>query len=136
VKNRTVSSAGLSHMTKNTAIPTGAERSEAKWRDLFCCIGDERRSFDYAAGWAASLGMTENHYMRWPWSRAKHYRLSLSRVVPTRVSAIDARRARLTRSFRNTTPMMTAKTMPVSRRAETMASGARLSAQMTTQVDP
>src|ERR1700722_15150297 len=28
-------SPGLSRMTKNSVIPTGAERSEAKWRDLF-----------------------------------------------------------------------------------------------------
>ena len=48
-------------MTKNSVIPTGAERSEAQWRDLFCCIGDMRRSLDYAARWAASLGMTESY---------------------------------------------------------------------------
>jgi len=29
-------------------------------RDLFCCLGDKRRSLDYAARWAASLGMTGN----------------------------------------------------------------------------
>jgi hypothetical protein len=46
-------------MTKNFVIPTGAERSEAQWRDLFCRPGDKRRSLDYAALWAASLGMTE-----------------------------------------------------------------------------
>jgi hypothetical protein len=45
--------------TKNSVIPTGAERSEAQWRDLFCCFGGKRRSLDYAALWAASLGMTE-----------------------------------------------------------------------------
>jgi hypothetical protein len=49
----------LSHLTKNSVIPTGAERSEAQWRDLFCCFGDKKRSLDYAARWAASLGMTE-----------------------------------------------------------------------------
>jgi len=31
-------------LTKNSVIPTGAERSEAQWRDLFCCFGDKRRS--------------------------------------------------------------------------------------------
>ena len=46
-------------MTKNSVIPTGAERSEAQWRDLFCCLGDKKRSLGYAAPWAASLGMTE-----------------------------------------------------------------------------
>jgi hypothetical protein len=49
----------VSHPTKNTVIPTGAERSEAERRDLFCCFNDKRRSLDYAARWAASLGMTE-----------------------------------------------------------------------------
>ena len=73
---------------------------------------------------------------RRPAPDVEDHRLSLSRAVPIRVSAIDARRARFTRSFRNTTPMMTAKTMPVSRKAETKASGARLSAHMTTQADP
>ena len=42
-----------------SVIPTEAERSEAQWRDLFCCFGDKMRSLDYAAPWAASLGMTE-----------------------------------------------------------------------------
>ena len=46
-------------MIKNFVIPTEAERSEAEWRDLFCCSCDKRRSLDYAARWAASLGMTE-----------------------------------------------------------------------------
>jgi hypothetical protein len=46
-------------MTKKSVIPTGAERSEVQWRDLFCHFGDKRRSFDCAAPWAASLGMTE-----------------------------------------------------------------------------
>jgi hypothetical protein len=53
-------------LTKNSVIPTGAERSEAQWRDLFCCFGDKKRSLDYAAPFdfargklAASLGMTE-----------------------------------------------------------------------------
>jgi hypothetical protein len=50
--------AGVSHMIKNSVIPTGAERSEAQWRDLFCCPVDKKRSLDYAALWAASLGMT------------------------------------------------------------------------------
>ena len=35
------------------------DRSEAEWRDLFCCLCDKRRSLDYAAPWAASLGMTD-----------------------------------------------------------------------------
>jgi hypothetical protein len=51
----------------NSVIPTGAEPldfargrlREAKWRDLFSCLGDTRRSLDDAARWAASLGMTE-----------------------------------------------------------------------------
>ena len=41
-----------------SVIPTGAERSEAQWRDLFCCLADKTRSLGYAAPWAASLGMT------------------------------------------------------------------------------
>jgi hypothetical protein len=53
-------------MTKNFVIPTGAELlgrprgklHEAQWRDLFCCLGDKKRSLGYAARWAASLGMT------------------------------------------------------------------------------
>jgi hypothetical protein len=51
---------GLGHIAygKNFVIPTGAERSEAQWRDLFCSLGDKKRSLDYAAPWAASLGMT------------------------------------------------------------------------------
>ena len=44
---------------KNSVIPTGAERSEAQWKDLFCCFGDKTRSLDYGALGAASLGMTE-----------------------------------------------------------------------------
>jgi hypothetical protein len=55
----------LSHETKTCVVPTGAERSEAQWRDLFCCLGDKTRSLDYAAPLdfargrlAASLGMT------------------------------------------------------------------------------
>jgi hypothetical protein len=51
--------AGLSNVTKNSVIPTGAERSEAQWRDLFCCLDEKRRSLDYAALRAALLGMTE-----------------------------------------------------------------------------
>ena len=44
-------------MTLNFAvIPTGAR--SAKWRDLFCCCVDEKRSLGYAALRAASLGMT------------------------------------------------------------------------------
>jgi hypothetical protein len=35
------------------------DRSEAEWRDLFSCLGEKRRSLDFAARWAASLGMTE-----------------------------------------------------------------------------
>jgi hypothetical protein len=34
------------------------DRSEAEWRDLFCRSVDKKRSLDYAAPWAASLGMT------------------------------------------------------------------------------
>jgi len=44
---------------QTTVIPTGAERSEAQWRDLFCRVDAKKRSLDYAARWAASLGMTE-----------------------------------------------------------------------------
>ena len=43
-------------MAKNLRHP---DRSEAEWRDLLCCLSDKRRSLDYAALWAASLGMTE-----------------------------------------------------------------------------
>ena len=46
-------------LTKTTVIPTGDEHSEAQWRDLFLCLGDKKRSLDYAAPWATSLGMTE-----------------------------------------------------------------------------
>jgi hypothetical protein len=54
-------------LTKTSVIPTGAEPldfardrlREAQWRDPFCCFGDKKRSLDYAAPWAASLGMTE-----------------------------------------------------------------------------
>jgi hypothetical protein len=46
-------------MVSLTVIPTGAERSEAKWRDLFCRRVGKNRSLDDAALWAASLGMTE-----------------------------------------------------------------------------
>ena len=46
-------------MIKTSVIPTGAERSEAQWRDLFSCLGDKKRSLGYAALRAASLGMTE-----------------------------------------------------------------------------
>ena len=61
-------------MAKNSVIPTGAEpldfargrlracpersRREAQWRDPFYCLGDKKRSLDYAARWASSLGMT------------------------------------------------------------------------------
>jgi hypothetical protein len=45
-------------VTITTVIPTGAERSEASWRDLFCGFGNKNRSLDYAALRAASLGMT------------------------------------------------------------------------------
>jgi hypothetical protein len=41
-----------------SVIPTGAERSEAQWRDLFCRCVDKRRSLDCAALRAAPLGMT------------------------------------------------------------------------------
>jgi hypothetical protein len=44
---------------KISVIPTGAERSEAQWRDLFERCVDKKRSLDYAARWAASLGMTD-----------------------------------------------------------------------------
>jgi hypothetical protein len=50
---------GYSHVPKNSVIPTEASRSEAQRRDLFWCFGDKRRSLDYAALWAVSLGMTE-----------------------------------------------------------------------------
>jgi hypothetical protein len=33
-----------------SVIPTGAERSEAQWRDLFERSVDKKRSLDYAAG--------------------------------------------------------------------------------------
>jgi len=48
-------------MTKNTVIPTGAERSEAQWRDLFCCLDDKKRSL----GFARDDGI--NRHMRWPY---------------------------------------------------------------------
>jgi hypothetical protein len=43
---------------KTSVIQTGAERSEAQWRDLFW-LRRQEGSLDYAARWAASLGMTE-----------------------------------------------------------------------------
>ena len=54
-------------MAKNFVIPTGAEPldfargrlREAPWRDLFLLPVDMNRSLDYAARWAASLGMTD-----------------------------------------------------------------------------
>ena len=57
----------MSMLIQHSVIPTGAEPldfargglSEAQWRDLFCCPGDKKRSLDYAALWAASLGVTE-----------------------------------------------------------------------------
>ena len=45
-------------MSTQSVIPTGAERSEAQWRDLFCLATAKTRSLDFAARWAASLGMT------------------------------------------------------------------------------
>jgi len=52
---------------KISVIPTGAEPldfardrlREAQWRDLFARCVDKKRSLDYAAQWAAPLGMTE-----------------------------------------------------------------------------
>jgi hypothetical protein len=41
-----------------TVIPTEAERSEAQWRDLFCCRVGKRRSLDFATLRVAPLGMT------------------------------------------------------------------------------
>src|SRR5258708_2143454 len=54
---------GLSHVIKNSVIPTGAEpldfargrlracpersRRVAQWRDPFYCLGDKKRSLDY-----------------------------------------------------------------------------------------
>ena len=35
--------AGLSHWPSNSLIPAGTERSEAQWRDPFCCLDDKRR---------------------------------------------------------------------------------------------
>src|SRR5215468_1340722 len=49
---------------------------------------------------------------------------------------MDASRARRSRSCRKTTPMTTAKTMLVSRRADTRAMGASVSAQMMSEGDP
>ena len=56
---RPSSSVLMGYRQKTSVIPTGAERSEAQRRDLFCCFGNKKRSLDYAALWAASLGMTE-----------------------------------------------------------------------------
>jgi hypothetical protein len=52
-------------------IPTGTERSEVERRDLFLCPGDKKRSLDYAALWAASLGITEKAHVRAPLCRTK-----------------------------------------------------------------
>jgi hypothetical protein len=57
----------VSSPLKNSVIPTGAEPldfardrlREAQWRDLFLWLDAKNRSLDYAARWAASLGMTE-----------------------------------------------------------------------------
>jgi hypothetical protein len=40
-------------MSTTAVIPTGAERSEAEWRDLFISFWHTKRSLDFA-----SLGMT------------------------------------------------------------------------------
>jgi hypothetical protein len=45
-------------MIPNTVIPTGAARSAAKWRDLFCRRIVKNRSLDFAGFQAAPLGMT------------------------------------------------------------------------------
>jgi hypothetical protein len=60
--------AGLSHMAKNSVIPTGAERSEAQWRDLFLLphrheqVPRLRRPL---GGFARDDGI--NNHMRLPW---------------------------------------------------------------------
>ena len=59
--------AGRSHMTKSSVIPTGAERSEAQRRDLFCCSDCTKRSLGCAAplgGFARDDGI--NSQTRWP----------------------------------------------------------------------
>lgn len=58
------------------------------------------------------------------------YRLNFRRAVPISVVATDTNRMRLSRSFRKTTPIITAKTTLVSRNADTKASGATVMAQM------
>jgi hypothetical protein len=45
-------------MSTIAVIPTGAERSEAKRRDLFSRRRRQKRSLDYANLRVASLGMT------------------------------------------------------------------------------
>jgi hypothetical protein len=64
------------------------------------------------------------------------YLLILRTVVPIRVVAIEANRTRLRLSCKNTTPMMTANTMLVSRSADTSAIGASVNAQITNQDEP
>ena len=54
-------------------------------------------------------------------------------VVPARVVSVEANRVRLNRSCRKTTPIITANTVLVSRSAETIATGAKVNAQMATQ---
>ncbi len=45
-------------LTGSNYLTRHPDRSEAKWRDLFCWCVDKKRSLDYAALRAASLGMT------------------------------------------------------------------------------
>src|SRR5262249_17158062 len=48
----------IGRMANLAVIPTGAERSEAKWRDLFCRCIVKNRSLDYATLRVAPLAMT------------------------------------------------------------------------------
>jgi hypothetical protein len=58
---------GEKNLSPSSVIPTGAEPldfarrrlRDAQWKDLFCCLGGKRRSLDWAAPWAASVGLTE-----------------------------------------------------------------------------
>jgi len=68
--------------------------------------------------------------------RQSIYRLTFKIVVPIRVNMIETKRAKFSRSFKTTTPMTTANTILVSRKAETIAIGANVKAQITSQDDP
>ena len=63
------------------------------------------------------------------------YRLNFRIIVPTNVAVMDINRAKFNRSFKNMTPIATAKMMLVSRRADTNGIGTTVIAQMIIQAE-